>query len=102
MENHERKTRNGKTGSGKTKLTYQQRNKGIACPICGRAYRHSAQKDMLQVTQISQSERRWCYPAKYVFSLWPLDVALITKVKYFVLVQYADRFDTPCVGNQSI
>ena len=34
---------------------YQQRNKGIACPICGRAYRHSAQKDMLQVTQISQS-----------------------------------------------
>ena len=27
---------------------YQQRNKGLACPICGRAYRHSAQKDMLQ------------------------------------------------------
>ena len=29
---------------------YQQRNKGIACPICGRAYRHSAQKEMLQVS----------------------------------------------------
>jgi len=27
---------------------YQQRNKGLACPICGRAYRHSAQKEMMQ------------------------------------------------------
>jgi histone-lysine N-methyltransferase MLL3 len=27
---------------------YQQRNKGLACPLCGKAYRHVAQKLMLQ------------------------------------------------------
>ena len=27
---------------------YQQRNKGLACPCCGRAYRHSAQREMMQ------------------------------------------------------
>uniref|UniRef100_T1IZ38 Histone-lysine N-methyltransferase 2C n=1 Tax=Strigamia maritima TaxID=126957 RepID=T1IZ38_STRMM len=27
---------------------YQQRNKGLACPLCGRAYRHFTQKDMVQ------------------------------------------------------
>ena len=82
-EKHERKTRNGKTGSGKTKLTYQQRNKGIACPICGRAYRHSAQKDMLQVqTQIrlvlSAPNISIADGAIHVLSLWPLDVAPVS------------------------
>ena len=27
---------------------YQQRNKGLACLCCGRAYRHSAQREMMQ------------------------------------------------------
>lgn len=27
---------------------YQQRNKGLSCPLCGKAYRHFTQKTMLQ------------------------------------------------------
>ena len=30
---------------------YQQRNKGLACPVCSKAYRHSAQKEMRLCTQ---------------------------------------------------
>ncbi|KAH3774918.1 hypothetical protein DPMN_176312 [Dreissena polymorpha] len=26
---------------------YQQRNKGLCCPLCGKAYRHFAQKEMV-------------------------------------------------------
>jgi hypothetical protein len=34
---------------------YQLRNKGLSCPICGRAYRHASQRDMVQCN----SCRRW-------------------------------------------
>lgn len=42
---------------------YQQRNKGLACPLCGRAYRHVAQKLMLQCNQCKKYVHGTCDPA---------------------------------------
>ncbi|CAG7629500.1 unnamed protein product [Allacma fusca] len=42
---------------------YQQRNKGLACPCCGKAYRHVAQKHMVQCNQCKKYVHDTCDPA---------------------------------------
>ncbi|ODN00515.1 Histone-lysine N-methyltransferase 2C, partial [Orchesella cincta] len=42
---------------------YQQRNKGLACPMCGKAYRHVAQKLMLQCHICKKYVHGTCDPA---------------------------------------
>ena len=41
---------------------YQQRNKGLACPCCGRAYRHSAQREMMQCSSCRKHVHSTCDP----------------------------------------
>ena len=41
---------------------YQQRNKGLACPCCGRAYRHSAQREMMQCSSCRKHVHSSCDP----------------------------------------
>ena len=41
---------------------YQQRNKGLACPCCGRAYRHSAQREMVQCSSCRKHVHNSCDP----------------------------------------
>ena len=41
---------------------YQQRNKGLACPCCGRAYRHSAQREMIQCSSCRKHVHSACDP----------------------------------------
>ena len=41
---------------------YQQRNKGLACPLCGRAYRHSAQREMIQCSSCRKHVHSACDP----------------------------------------
>lgn len=41
---------------------YQQRNKGQACPICGRAYRHVAHREMVQCNGCKKFVHGTCDP----------------------------------------
>ncbi|XP_037091196.1 histone-lysine N-methyltransferase 2D-like [Pollicipes pollicipes] len=41
---------------------YQQRNKGVCCPVCGRAYRHFAQKTMQQCSACRRYVHSTCDP----------------------------------------
>ncbi|XP_014677931.1 PREDICTED: histone-lysine N-methyltransferase 2C-like, partial [Priapulus caudatus] len=42
---------------------YQQRNKGLFCPLCGKAYRHFTQKAMVQCTLCKKHIHSECDPA---------------------------------------
>jgi predicted amidophosphoribosyltransferase len=42
--------------------SYLSVSQGLACPCCGRAYRHSAQRDMMQCTLCRKHVHTACDP----------------------------------------
>lgn len=47
---------------------YQQRNKGMSCPLCGKAYRASSSSKMVDFTQCSNCKRyQMSFPKKHSF-----------------------------------